>query len=390
MRITNLRLEDLPGGRRAAAQVIWEQAKRPAETLSFDVGGPWADRLQLRPEAFVLACLPSAFWCGERRLRIDAALCPRLGQGLRQLTQLWAAQYSRSADLLIEPQDGWQVPDRAAREFTAAFFSGGVDALSTLLSNRLDYPLTHAGAIGVCLFLYGTNAMQMGPDGPDPERFNFYRFHQKRLQVLAESENFDLLPIITNVRRFSPSYASWAGAGYVPATLAAAHLFTGSITRVLFAANGIKINEDSEVVAVHLCSSAGLDAWIDQPGVSRMQKLELLGRWPAWLDLIQPCHLVTIPGGGSLNCGHCEKCVRTKLALLSLGLAIRPCMFDDPQLQPLRLLRCPMVSHAKISLFQGLVRPLWRADLRGIALLLWLRILVARLRLLVSPARWWG
>ena len=124
MRITNLRLEDLPGGRGAAAQVIWEQAKRPAETLFFDVGGPWADRLQLRREAFVLACLPSAFWCDERRLMIDAALCPRWGQEFGQLTQLWEAQCSRRPDLLIEPQDGWQIPDRAAREFTAAFSPG--------------------------------------------------------------------------------------------------------------------------------------------------------------------------------------------------------------------------------------------------------------------------
>jgi hypothetical protein len=388
MRITNLRLEDSPGGRRAAAQVIWEQAKRPTETLFFEVAGPWADRLQLRPEAFVLACLPSAFWCGERRLTIDAALCPRLGQGLHQLTQLWEAQHRRGSGLFIEPQAGWQVPDRAAGEFTAAFLSGGVDALSTLLSNRLDYPITHAGSIRACLFLYGTNAKQMGSDGPDLERLNFYRTHQKRLQVLAESESFDLLPIITNVRRFSSDYASWAGIGYVPATLAVAHLFTGSFTRVLFAANGMQINEDPEAVAVHLCSSAGLDAWIDQPGVSRMQKLEFLGRWPAWLELIQPCHLVAIPGGESLNCGHCEKCVRTKLALLSLGFVISPRMFADPQLKPLGLLRCPMVSHAKINLFQGLVRPLWRADLRGTALLLWLRLLVARLRLVVSPARW--
>jgi hypothetical protein len=164
-----------------------------------------------------------------------------------------------------------------------------------------------------------------------------------------------------------------------------AHLFTGSIARALFAANGVKINEDSEAIAVHLCSSAGMDAWIDQPMVFRMQKLELLGRRPGCCDLIQPCHLVTIPDGGILNCGHCVKYVRTKLVLLSLGLAIRPCMFASPQVQPLRLLHCPMVSHKKVSLFQDLVRLLWRADQRGIALLLWLRILVARLRLVVSP-----
>jgi hypothetical protein len=303
---------------------------------------------------------------------------------LRQLIQLWAAQHRRSAGLLIEPEAGWQVPDRAARECTAAFLSGGVDALSSLRRNRLDYPLSHPGSIQACLFLYGTNAMQMGPDGPDPERLRFYRLHQQRLQGLAENENFDLVSIVTNVRRFSPGYIAWSEIGYAPATLAVAHLFTGSISRVLFAADGMPLNEDSEAIFVSLCSSAGLDAWIDQPGVTRMEKLALLARWPAWMSLIQPCHLVTIPEGGSLNCGRCEKCLRTKLSLLSLGYEISSSIFADPRMQPLMLLRCPIVSEAKVKLFAALPGSLWRRRLRKLALLLWLRLTVARLRLAVS------
>jgi hypothetical protein len=90
MRISNLRLEDSPVGRRAAAQVIWEQAKRPTETLFFDVGGPWADRLQLRPEAFVLACLPFAFWCGRggAHRRCWTRGCAALWSAIGKLTRL--------------------------------------------------------------------------------------------------------------------------------------------------------------------------------------------------------------------------------------------------------------------------------------------------------------
>ena len=43
----------------------------------------------------------------------------------------------------------------------------------------------------------------------------------------------------------------------------------------------------------------------------------------------QPCHLITIPAGGRLNCGRCEKCQRTKLNLLVLGLPIRSQTFAD-------------------------------------------------------------
>ena len=388
MRITELRLEDIPGGRRAAAQVVWEQTKRPTETLFFDVGAPWTERLQLQPEAFVLACLPFAFWCGESRLRIESALCSRLGQQLRQLIQLWAAEYRRSSGLLIEPEAGWRVSARAPHECTAALLSGGVDALSTLLGNRLDYPLSHSGSIQTCLFLYGTNAGQMGLDGPDLERFRFYSYHLQRLQDLAEREHFSLLPITTNVRRFAPSYQCWSQFGYLPATVAAAYLFMGSFTRVLVASDGQPLFSGTEALEVPCLSSAGMDVWIDQPGISRMEKLHSLACHPNWMELIQPCHLITLPAAGFLNCGRCEKCLRTKLSLLGLGYPISPAIFADPQLRPTMLLRCPLVSGAKISLFQGLVRPLWHSRLRGLALLLGLRLVFARVRLLLWPARW--
>jgi len=388
MRIIDLRLSARSGRCRAAAQVIWEQANRPTETLFFEVSGPWADRLQLQPEAFVLACLPFAFWCGEQRLRIEAALCPRLGQQLRQLIQLWEGRYHRSAGLQVEPEAGWRLSDRAPRESTAALFSGGVDALSMVLSNRLDYPQSHAGFIRACLFLYGLNAGQMGPDGPDPDRLQFYRLHQQRLQELAAQESFNLIPIMTNVRSFAPSYQCWSRFGFRPATVAAAYLFMGTFTRVLFAADGEPLSEGSEALEVPCLSSAGLDVWLDKPGISRMEKLELLSHHPDWIESIQPCHLVRIPRTGFLNCGRCEKCLRTKLSLLSLGQAISPAIFADAQLQPFMLMRCPVVSPAKIKHFQCLVIPLWQARWRGLAVTLWLRLLFARLRLLLSPAQW--
>lgn len=238
MRITDLKLEERPDGRRASARVIWEQTDRPADTLFFEVERPWADLLLPQPEAFALACLPFAFWSGERTLWIEGALCPRFRDGARQLIQIWAAQHALPASLQIQAAEGWRPPERARQEFTAAFLSGGVDALSTLQSNRLDYPLTHAGSIRACLFLFGTNALQMGGQGPDPERLRFYRLHQQRLQELALLEHFSLLSIRTNVRRLAPSYACWTRIGFGPATVAVAHLLTRRFTRVLFAADG--------------------------------------------------------------------------------------------------------------------------------------------------------
>lgn len=388
MRITDLKLEERPNGRRASARVIWEQADRPTDTLFFDLDHPWADLLQPQPEAFALACLPLAFWSGERSLSIEGALCPRFRDGARQLIQIWAALHGRPASLEIRPTEGWRPPERARQEFTAAFLSGGVDALSTLQSNRLDYPLSHPGSIRACLFLFGTNALQMGAQGPDQERLRFYRLHQQRLQELAGSAPFTLLPILTNVRRFAPSYACWTRIGYGPATVAVAHLLTRRLTRVLFAADGHSLLTGTESREVPLFGSAALDVVIDQAGMSREEKLQQLATWPAGMERIQPCHLITVPGGGRLNCGLCEKCLRTKLSLRSLGLPISPLTFHEAALDTRALFRFPLVSHTKVDLFQSLVAALWRQGSRRLAIVLAVRLLLARLRLIVRPPRW--
>ena len=64
------------------------------------------------------------------------------------------------------------------------------------------------------------------------------------------------------------------------------------------------------------------------------------------MELIQPCHLITIPVGGRLNCRCCEKCLRTKLNLLVLGLPIRSQTFADVTLTRQDQLSLPLVSGA--------------------------------------------
>jgi hypothetical protein len=45
----------------------------------------------------------------------------------------------------------------------------------------------------------------------------------------------------------------------------------------------------------------------------------MIARWPEGLAALRVCYLIDLPGGGAVNCGECEKCVRTKLELLAVG-----------------------------------------------------------------------
>ncbi len=65
----------------------------------------------------------------------------------------------------------------------------------------------------------------------------------------------------------------------------------------------------TEAVAVHHAQAA----------MTRLDKTRLIADWPEGLSVLRPC-LAEVPGDvDQMNCGKCEKCIRTMLALLALG-----------------------------------------------------------------------
>ena len=53
--------------------------------------------------------------------------------------------------------------------------------------------------------------------------------------------------------------------------------------------------------------------------LSRLEKTKLVADWGIPLRYLRVCNRYASYTQGALNCGECEKCVRTKLALLVLG-----------------------------------------------------------------------
>jgi hypothetical protein len=70
------------------------------------------------------------------------------------------------------------------------------------------------------------------------------------------------------------------------------------------------------------------------------------------------------------------------------GLPISSTTFEDTALHPLALIGLPLVSHAKVDLFEPLVTQLWREGHARLAMVLAARLVLARLRLAVWPPRW--
>jgi hypothetical protein len=66
-------------------------------------------------------------------------------------------------------------------------------------------------------------------------------------------------------------------------------------------------------------SSSDLRVHHDGIELSRLDKVRLIADWPVALENLRVCNRFLAYEPGKLNCGKCEKCVRTMLELLVLG-----------------------------------------------------------------------
>ncbi len=363
MRISRPDLMPVAGGVRVSAEIIWEEARRPPQRLHFDVPEPFAQDVCAEPNAFVVACLPFAMWLGESRIQIDGALCPLLRDGLEAAMTVWSGWYRRCRPVAIEPAQGWHAAPHASAARTASFLSGGVDGLSTLRSNRLDYPRGHPASISDALLLFGSNDFQYTAEGPVPHRLVAFEAQRARLEALGRAEGFSLIPIRANVRLLSPDYGCWTAIGFGAATIAAAHLFGSRFNRVLFASDGDGIDPSpgaSHPRVDHHLSSTTVQVMHDQSLWTRSDKLALLTEWPDAMSLMQPCHYVEVPPHGQINCGTCEKCVRTRLGLMGLGKLGHGAAFGARTVTVEEVAAIPITNRRKAALLAALLPDLRR------------------------------
>jgi len=209
--------------------------------------------------------------------------------------------------------------------------SGGVDGLHTLMHNRRLYREGDPAYIREALFVHGFDIGKR-PRDPENERF---RIALDRLGSVAAEAGVRLIPCRTNLRHLPSKPGFWAnrhnGAALAAvghaATLGPAYLFVGGTYQV---ANPVPVGSHPAVDG--LFSSQRLTVIHDGSRFSRLEKVRDLANWPAALAALRVC-----PGseGDRLNCGRCEKCLRTRLELLAVG--VEETAAFGPSLTPIEL-----------------------------------------------------
>jgi len=318
MRLSDLEAGEVGGWHRRSALVSWEDSALPPRRLWYEVRPGDAALLATGWEAFVVAAYPLALAFSESRLMVPGSLCPRTFDGLLAYGRVLRAEEGLGPAIELT---GGRIPPTPARNAPAAcLLSGGVDSLAMLRENLLEYEPDHPGRIRLGVYVFGLNSFDIQDHRPVREREAAYQAMLERLEQFGEAMGLSVLPVRTNVRHLYPDFETWGRAGWTAGTVSAGLILQPALRELWLASNGIAPDPRPRLAQhfnVNLLSSAAVPVHLGQRHVSRFHKTRIVADWPEAHGVLTTCVWYRLPPEGRLNCGKCEKCVRTMLALLA-------------------------------------------------------------------------
>jgi hypothetical protein len=317
MRIENLSSEKKASRARVSATVIWEDCDRPTREIFFETDEAFAQDLSCNPHAFLIASILLAMRHGEERIAIDEAICPELRNGLMTVMGWLCTWYGPPRKpVRIEAKAGARLPFPRAAQQAGAFLSGGIDSLATLRTNRLDFPPDHPRYIRDCLLLHG---FDIGGTTRTDRQLGSFERAVDALSAVAADAHVTLIPVSTNVRQCDDddmfSLCEFQGA----ILSSVAHALSNRLSAVSIASSS-DFNHvrpwGSHPLLDPNYSCTDLQILHDGLRFTRLEKVRLVADWDVALQNMRVC---TSNTPGLLNCGKCEKCIRTMTELLAIG-----------------------------------------------------------------------
>ena len=138
-----------------------------------------------------------------------------------------------------------------------------------------------------------------------------------------QDAGIDLVPVYTNIRYLDDDWMFWERIFEDAVFAAVAHAFHHRFTIMNIASTYDIPNMQkcgTHPVLDIAYSTYRLRILHDSITFNRMDKIRLLGKWQAALDHMRVCNRSDVYRQGMVNCGECWKCVKTRLALMCLGL----------------------------------------------------------------------
>lgn len=306
MIVEGVERREVAAGRRTRFEAAVRYDDGRAETVWIDVPSATESDADRRGDAWLCALLPLAV---ARRERLVSTLPvdPDLPGNLRRLMEVWHAWDPELAPVALACEP---VPPGNGGAADAAFFSGGVDSLFTVLRDRRALPEPDRIELQRLVTVHGF-------DIPLAARAAFRRL-ETRHRRFADTRGLELVTVATNLRETRWSEADWATLAHGAGFAAVAHALAPEIRSVrLAASSGFR---DLRPWGSHphtdpLFSSSRLAVVHDGPEVRRLDKLARIAGDPAVLADLRVCWR----SRSDRNCGRCVKCLRTLAGLELLG-----------------------------------------------------------------------
>lgn len=356
MEITGLD-KDVDGGQvRVRAMVRWEDCDQPEREIFIATEKRFADDIEPAPEAFLAGALIPALHFGERRIAMDAPVCPVFLEGLSFIIGLMA-HWSGGKMAPLEPdvkRRSRPLADAGSRR-CGLFLSGGIDSLATLRRNHLHYPQGHPYRAQDGLMVHGFDIGGVVERGAKHHVFERAKSH---MAPVADDTGLTLIPVYTNIRHLCDQRELWLNFFFGAVLAAAAHAFFRRVERANVAASYDIPNLapcGSHPLLDPAYGSAEVQIRHCDVEMSRVDKLRLIAEWPVALDNFRVC-LANVPD--RLNCGRCEKCVRTMCGLAAIGALEKSRAFAENDIDPALFDRFKITIRHREPFYEELLEPL--------------------------------
>lgn len=346
-----------------SARLSWENNDRKPSRIRFEAERQQADDFECNPNAFFAATAVPALYFGERRLLIEGKVCPVLRDNLfTVLTQLREWYDKKRVLPELESTEGFETRKPRNPRRAGQFFSGGIDALTTLRRNRLMYPADHPLSIRDCINVFGMHLDDYVAETatPNPARVAMWEYNLKQIRGIAEAADVEFFRLHTNVLAIFDKPSFYVREYLASVMLSLAHLLTRRISDVYLASSDFL--GDFGPCASHplidpYYGSSDIQIYHDGSRLRRLDKVRLISEWPAARSMINVCSSWEVPEDG-MNCGHCAKCVRTMTELLVCGKLHESPTFHDDDIDPAVFKRFALRSAHDVAYIVECIEPL--------------------------------
>jgi hypothetical protein len=324
------------------------------QAVFFDLIGDTTSPAPLVLDGFVFGVIFIAMQLG-RPVKVHGRLSRTACFNLAEFQSAWACwrpeKYQR-VDIVPDEIIDLPVPEHAPRAISA--FSGGVDGTFTAIRHKHkllgngSYPLTDV------MLVHGFDV----PLGK-PEAFDLLL---QRIRPFVDELGLGMKVIRTNLKEASGQY--WEDSFGVQLA-ACLHNYSDDFNFALMGSgepySNIFYPWGSTPATDYLMSGDQMQLILDGSAYTRTEKIETLRHYPTALRTLKVCWE---GGNQERNCGVCEKCIRTKLNLLAVGVSDAPCF--DEELDPEQILKIRLINDAQLLELQTIYSYVEKRKIAGL------------------------